>query len=85
MFGKYWYSDPMEIRACSAMRLVVAGGVSVLGENVSSGGEDALAGELGADLTGLATWLETAVGRRHRQDSSVLGMRVVKELNYCSQ
>jgi hypothetical protein len=32
---------------------------------VSSGGEDPLAGELGAHLARLATWLKTAVGRGH--------------------
>src|SRR5690606_3414158 len=42
-----------------------AGGVAVLGENVSSGGEDALPRELGAHLPRLATWGETAFGGGH--------------------
>jgi hypothetical protein len=57
----------------------------VLGENVSSGGEDAVAGELRAHLAGLATWLKTAVGRRHPEVSSGREKRVAKELSYCSQ
>lgn len=39
-----------------------AGGVAVLGENVSSGGQDAFPGELGPHLARLATRLKTTVG-----------------------
>jgi hypothetical protein len=37
----------------------------VLGENVSSGGQDALAGQLGPDLAGLSTWLKPTLFGRH--------------------
>jgi hypothetical protein len=55
-----------------------AGGVAVLGENVSSGGEDPLAGELGAHLPGRATWLKTTVGGGHPQAPSRTEKRVAK-------